>query len=140
MKDRVLKTVVLLLAVSTLISLYVTYSLKTENALLIKEVEKINSEKLSSLLELEECLRQNEKLLKKELVERYAESLIRLRNKIEEGYTPDQEEISNFFDRTEFIISNLGLLDLPQDKASQYVFFVESMRSLLSSFQTQKQE
>jgi hypothetical protein len=133
MKDRIQKIVVILLAVSTVFSVYSAYGLKTENISMTKEVEKINSEKLSSLVELEECLHQNEKLLKKELIERYADSMIRLRNKIEEGYTPDQEEIAGFFDRTEFIISNLGLIDLPQEKASQYVFFVESMRSLLKS-------
>jgi hypothetical protein len=115
-------------------SVYFNIILKKELSILEKEVETLTSQKLSSYLDLEECLKQNEKYLKKELVDKYADSLITLRNKVEEGYVPTDEEIKNFFDRTEFIVDNLELLMLPEKKASQYIYFIESMRDLLKSF------
>ncbi|HDT11681.1 MAG TPA: hypothetical protein ENN58_02960 [bacterium] len=134
MKTRILWIVSVAVIFIFIVLLFKSYNLYKENSLLEKEVVQLNVEKMKSLVDLENCLKQNEQFLKKELIDKYADSMINLRNKIEKGYIPDDAEISNFFDRTEFIVSNLELLELPKEKAAQYIYFIESMRNLLKPF------
>lgn len=134
MKNNTASIIIAILAIICAVLIFLNYTLKKENSGLKDGVKTLTSEKIAAFVELEECLRQNEKFLKKELVDRYTDSLIALRNKVENGYIPADEEIKNFFDRTEFIISNIEFLDLSTEKASQYVYFIESMRNLLKTF------
>ncbi len=136
MKNKGLLAVVVLLAITSVISLSLWYRSTLINLELEKKIEHSDLERISTLAELERCLIQNQKYLKKELIDKYLESMINLRNKIDGGYTPTEKDISNFFERSEFIISNLSLLKLSKDKAMQYISFIESSQNLLKSFST----
>jgi len=133
MKKQFVRIVLLILAVVSVVSIYSVSRYSKKSFELEKENEKLNLERLSTLMELEECLKHNEKLLKRELIEKYVDSMINLRNKIDAGYVPSDEEISHFFDRTEFIISNMEDVGISNEKSRQYIYFIESMRNLLKS-------
>ncbi|HNW81771.1 MAG TPA: hypothetical protein PKG52_02660 [bacterium] len=105
-----------------------------KNSILKNEVAALKNEKIKLLEEHGECLKNKENTLKKELIGKYVESMIALRNKIEKGYVPDNKDMDNFFDRSNYIINNLEVYEPAKEEISQHLIFLSSMKSVLEPF------
>lgn len=134
MEKNISKTVLILLGLSDLLLVFFIVFLFYKNALLEKEVVDLKGERIRILEEHGECLKFKEISLKKELVEKYMESMISLRNKIEKGHVPDKGDLDSFFDRSGYIIDNLEIYEPSKEKITQYLLFIGSMKTLLEPF------
>ena len=103
--NRVFTVILLLAAVVSLVS--TGFSLKKVSSM-EDEINKLKAEKIELLSEHEECLTYKEQSLKKELLTKYLDSIVIILNRIDAGHKPTKEEIDNFYDRTDFIIKNIG--------------------------------
>ena len=134
MDRSVSKTILIMIAVSDMILVSFIVYFVYSNSRLNNEIEQLRSEKIKMLEDHGECLKYKEIALKKELIEKYMESMISLRNKIEQGYVPVKEDIGSFIDRSEYIVDNLEIYEPSKEKISQYLLFIGSMKTLLEPF------
>lgn len=127
---KVLNLLLVLVLILMLASVFFVY----KNSILKNELTILKNEKIKLLEEQGECLKHKESTLKKELIEKYVESMINLRNKIEKGYVPDNKDMNDFFDRSEYIINNLEVYEPAKEEISQHIVFLSSMKSVLEPF------
>lgn len=109
-----------------IISIAVAVKSSKDSLVFSEEIEKLKKDKIVLLAEHEECLKHKELSLKKELINRYLDSMILLVNKIEKGEKATEKELSDYEDRREFIIENLKLLNLTNEEIEQYLLFISS--------------
>ena len=124
----------LFFAVAVLI--FVTVWVYKTNTALKSEIKFLKQEKVKMLEEHEDCLKQKEVSLKKELIRKYVDSMIILRNKIDKGYVPVKQDLDNFFDRSEFILANLKVFEPSKEEITQHLVFISSMKGVLEAFST----
>lgn len=134
MNSKVLKGLLSVVVVLFLVLLYLFSVLKSEKDQMKDEIQQLKEEKIIFLSEHEECLKQKEKSLKKELVDKYVDSMILLINKIENGGVPSESEVISFTDRTEFILDSIKQLDMPKEEATQYLVFLSSAKKSVEPF------
>ena len=72
--------------------------------------------------------------LKRELIDKYIDSMIVLVNKIEKGTNPSEKELSDFNDRVNFILENMELAGVSKEEATQYLLFVSSARKSIEQY------
>ncbi|HPM45907.1 MAG TPA: hypothetical protein PLW78_05370 [bacterium] len=134
MKTTLLKT---FLAITLILLLAVTYLFRQEsemNRKLNEEIIQLKKEKIFVLSEHEECLKHKEMSLKRELIDKYIDSMIVLVNKIEKGTNPSEKELSDFNDRVNFILENMELAGVSKEEATQYLLFVSSARKSIEQY------
>lgn len=127
---KVLNLLLVLVLILMLAAIFFVY----RNSILKNEITVLKNEKIKLLEEQGECLKSKETTLKKELIEKYVESMITLRNKIEKGYIPEKKDMDDFFDRSEYIINNLEVYEPSKEEISQHLVFLSSMKSVLEPF------
>lgn len=101
-----------------------------------EEIKQLKAEKMIFLSEHAECLRHKETVLKKELFEKYIDSMIQLVNKIESGTKPSETELLNFNDRMEFVVENIEHLEFSKNETAQYLIFLSSAKKSVEQFTT----
>jgi len=134
MKTTLLKT---FLAITLILFLAVLYLFRQEsemNRKLNEEIIQLKKEKIFVLFEHEECLKHKEMSLKRELIDKYIDSMIVLVNKIEKGTNPSEKELSDFNDRVNFILENMELAGVSKEEATQYLLFVSSARKSIEQY------
>ncbi|HNW15137.1 MAG TPA: hypothetical protein PLW37_01375 [bacterium] len=134
MKTTLLKT---FLAITLILFLAVLYLFRQEsemNRKLNEEIIQLKKEKIFVLSEHEECLKHKEMSLKRELIDKYIDSMIVLVNKIEKGTNPSEKELSDFNDRVNFILENMELAGVSKEEATQYLLFVSSARKSIEQY------
>ncbi|HOB71038.1 MAG TPA: hypothetical protein PLD55_00910 [bacterium] len=134
MKTTILKT---FLAITLILFLAVLYLFRQEsemNRKLNEEIIQLKKEKIFVLSEHEECLKHKEMSLKRELIDKYIDSMIVLVNKIEKGTNPSEKELSDFNDRVNFILENMELAGVSKEEATQYLLFVSSARKSIEQY------
>ncbi|HQN72408.1 MAG TPA: hypothetical protein PLX56_07375 [bacterium] len=134
MKTTILKT---FLAITLILFLAVLYLFRQEsemNRKLNEEIIQLKKEKIFVLSEHEECLKHKEMSLKRELIDKYIDSMIVLVNKIEKGTNPSEKELSDFNDRVNFILENVELAGVSKEEATQYLLFVSSARKSIEQY------
>jgi hypothetical protein len=104
------------------------------NRKLNEEIIQLKKEKIFVLSEHEECLKHKEMSLKRELIDKYIDSMIVLVNKIEKGTNPSEKELSDFNDRVNFILENMELAGVSKEEATQYLLFVSSARKSIAQY------
>jgi uncharacterized protein YpmS len=125
------KNIIILLSLGSLILLFFHVRALKSNSELQTSLKILKKEKIALLTEHEKCLNDKEASLKKELVDRYLDYMINLRNKIEDGYVPEKKEVKDFSDRSRFIIENMKLLELSTQEATQHLTFLAKMGRLV---------
>lgn len=134
MKSRALALGFFMAASSAVILLcFLLMAIKTKNSLK-NEISTLKKEKISLLAEHEECLKHKEKALKRELVAKYIDSMVSLVNRIEKGDVPTKTDISNFLDRTGFILENIGVIDISKEEAAQYLTYMNAAKNSIDPF------
>ena len=123
--NRVFTVILLLAAVVSLVS--TGFSLKKVSSM-EEEINKLKAEKIALLSEHEECLTYKEQSLKKELLTKYLDSIVILLNRIDAGHKPTKEEIDNFYDRTDFIVNNIGAAAVSKEETSLVLSFIDSAK------------
>ncbi|MBO4711622.1 hypothetical protein J5681_06885 [bacterium] len=123
--NRVFTVILLLAAVVSLVS--TGFSLKKVSSM-EGEINKLKAEKIELLSEHEECLTYKEQSLKKELLTKYLDSIVILMNRIDAGHTPTKEEIDNFYDRTDFIVKNIGSAAVSKEETNIVLTFIDSAK------------
>ncbi|HPA55935.1 MAG TPA: hypothetical protein PLT70_00730 [bacterium] len=134
MKTTILKT---FLAITLILFLAVLYLFRQEsemNRKLNEEIIQLKKEKIFVLSEHEECLKHKEMSLKRELIDKYIDSMIVLVNKIEKGTNPSEKELSDFNDRVNFILENMEFAGVSKEEATQYLLFVSSARKSIEQY------
>lgn len=126
------KTIIILISIGSLILLFFHIRTLQENKKLDIELSILKKEKIALLTEHETCLKDKEVSLKKELIGQYLDYMINLRNKIEDGYKPDKKELTNFTDRSKFIVENMKLLKLTAQETTQHLTFLAKMNKLVN--------
>ncbi|HRZ79671.1 MAG TPA: hypothetical protein P5044_06675 [bacterium] len=134
MEKNVSRTVLIMIGVSDALLVAFTAFLFYSNSQLKDEASRLRAEKIGILEEHGECLKYKENSLKKELIEKYMESMISLRNKVENGYVPGKDDIGSFLDRSSYIMDNLEIYEPSKEKISQYLLFISSMKKILEPF------
>jgi len=117
----------LLFAAVAVVSLVMLRDLRRAAA----EIERLKAEQVKLMEDYRASLEENHKLLTQSLAERYFDALILLRNRIEQGYTPTDEERQKALDRANFIVENMGVLDLPKEEAELRLRFIVVIKNLL---------
>jgi len=125
------KNIIILLSLGSLILLFFHIRALNSNSELQTNLKILKKEKIALLTEHEKCLNDKEESLKKELVGRYLDYMINLRNKIEDDYIPGKKEIKDFSDRSKFIVDNMKLLKLTTEEATQHLTFLAKMGNLV---------
>jgi len=125
------KTIIILLSLGSLILLFFHIRAIKSNSELQTNLKILKKEKIALLTEHEKCLNDKEESLKRELVGRYLDYMINLRNKIEDGYVPEEKEVKSFSDRSKFIVDNMKLLELTTEEATQHLTFLAKMGNLV---------
>ena len=123
--NRVFTVILLLAAVVSLVS--TGFSLKKVSSM-EGEINKLKAEKIELLSEHEECLTYKEQSLKKELLTKYLDSIVILMNRIDAGHIPTKEEIDNFYDRTDFIVKNIGSAAVSKEETNIVLTFIDSAK------------
>lgn len=123
--NRVFTVILLLAAVVSLVS--TVFSLKKVSSM-EDEVNQLRAEKIALLSEHEECLTYKEQSLKKELLAKYLDSIVILMNRIDAGHVPTKEETDNFYDRTDFIVKNIGDAAVSKEEANLVLTFIDSAK------------
>lgn len=123
--NRVFTVILLLAAVVSLVS--TGFSLKKVSSM-EEEINKLKAEKIELLSEHEECLTYKEQSLKKELLTKYLDSIVIILNRIDAGHKPTKEEIDNFYDRTDFIIKNIGDAAVSKEETNLVLSFIDSAK------------
>ena len=123
--NRVFTVILLLAAVVSLVS--TGFSLKKVSSM-EDEINKLKAEKIELLSEHEECLTYKEQSLKKELLTKYLDSIVIILNRIDAGHKPTKEEIDNFYDRTDFIIKNIGDAAVSKEETNLVLTFIDSAK------------
>ncbi len=117
----------ILFAAVAIVSLIMLYYLRRTSA----EVERLKAEQVKLMEDYKEALEENHKLLTQSLAERYFDALIVLRNRIEQGYVPTDEERLKALDRATFIVENMKALDLSKEEAELRLKFIVVLKNLL---------
>lgn len=123
--NRIFTVILLLAAIASLVS--TVFSLKKVSSM-EDEINRLKAEKIELLSEHEECLTYKEKSLKKELLSKYLDSIVILLNRIDAGHKPTEEEVSNFYDRTDFIIKNIDSAAVSKEETNLVLSFIDSAR------------
>ncbi len=123
--NRIFTVILLTAAVVLLIS--TVFSLKKVSSM-DDEINRLKAEKLELLSEHEECLVYKEKSLKKELLSKYLDSIVILLNRIDAGHQPTEEEIANFYDRTDFIVKNIDSASVSKEETNLVLSFIDSAK------------
>ena len=134
------KTIIILLSLGSLILLFFHIRALKSNSELQTGLKILKKEKIALLTEHEKCLNDKEESLKKELVGRYLDYMVNLRNKIEDGYIPEEKEIKNFSDRSKFIVDNMSLLKLTTEEATQHLTFLAKIGHLVDELSKKQPE
>lgn len=116
-----------LFAVAAIVSLVMLRDLRRSSA----EIERLKAEQVKLMEDYKEALEENHKLLTQSLAERYFDALIVLRNRIEQGYVPTDEERLKALDRATFIVENMKALDLAKEEAELRLKFIVVLKNLL---------
>jgi len=95
------------------------------------EIERLKTSQVKLLEDYKAALEENHKLLTQSLSERYFDSLIMLRNRIEQGYVPTEEEREKALDRAAFLVENMNVLELPPVEADLRLKFIDVMKEKL---------
>ena len=117
----------ILLIVSVAAVVYAAVSMKKMSAK-DAEIASLKAEKIALLSEHEECLTYKEQSLKKELLTKYLDSIVILLNRIDAGHMPSKDEIDNFYDRTDFIIKNIGSAAVSKEETNLVLTFIDSAK------------
>jgi hypothetical protein len=123
--NRVFTAILLIAAIVSLVS--TVFSLKKVSSM-EEEIDRLKAEKITLLSEQEECLTYKEQSLKKELLTKYLDSIVILLNKIDAGHTPTKEETDNFYDRTDFIVQNIGAAAVSKEETALVLTFIDSAK------------
>ncbi|HNT26659.1 MAG TPA: hypothetical protein PKH10_00645 [bacterium] len=126
--DRAARLLAVLLACAVALSIYLYFSLSRTRA----ELQTARQEQMKLMGDYKAALEDNHKLLTRSLSERYLDSLIDLRNRIEHGATVNDEEKKQALDRASFIVDNMGSLDLPPEEAKLRLQFLVTVKNLLA--------
>lgn len=129
--DKYSKNTIILISLGSLILLFFHIRALKSNSELQTGLKILKKEKIALLTEHERCLNDKEESLKKELVGRYLDYMINLRNKIEGGYVPEPKEVEDFSDRSEFILDNMKLLKLTTEETTRHLTFLAKMGELV---------
>ncbi len=116
-----------LFAALVVVSLVMIRDLRRASA----EIERLKAEHFKLMEDYKVSLEENHKLLTQSLAERYFDALILLRNRIEQGYAPTDEERGKAFDRATFIVENMKELDLSKEEAELRLKFIVTLKHLL---------
>ena len=138
--NRYSKTIIILISIGSLVLLFFHIKTLRTNSELKTKLKILKKEKIALLTEHESCLKEKEQNLKKELLGQYLDYMINLRNKIENGYIPKEKEISNFTDRSKFVVDNMGLLKLTAEETTQHLSFLAKMSKLLNEISEKEPE
>lgn len=128
------KTMFVMLLFAVAVMIFVTTWFYKTNIMLKSEINSLKHEKVKMLEEHADCLKHKEVSLKKELIQKYVDSMIILRNKIDKGYVPVKQDLDNFFDRSEFILANLQVFEPSKEEITQHLVFISSMKGVLEVF------
>lgn len=123
--NRIFTVILLLAAIVSLVS--TVFSLKKVSSM-DDEINKLRAEKIELLSEHEECLTYKEKSLKKELLSKYLDSIVILLNRIDAGHKPTEDEIANFYDRTDFIAKNIDSAAVSKEETNLVLSFIDSAK------------
>lgn len=129
--DKYSKNIIILISLGSLILLFFHIRALKSNSELQTGLKILKKEKIALLTEHERCLNDKEESLKKELVGRYLDYMINLRNKIEGGYVPEPKEVEDFSDRSKFILDNMKLLKLTTEETTRHLTFLAKMGELV---------
>ncbi|MBP5591217.1 hypothetical protein J6Y50_05090 [bacterium] len=119
--------VIFLVVISVAAVVYAAVSMKKMSAK-DAEIASLKAEKIALLSEHEECLTYKEQSLKKELLTKYLDSIVILLNRIDAGHMPTKDEIDNFYDRTDFIIKNIGSAAVSKEETNLVLTFIDSAK------------
>lgn len=123
--NRIFTVILLLAAIVSLVS--TVFSLKKVSSM-DDEINRLRAEKIELLSEHEECLTYKEKSLKKELLSKYLDSIVILLNRIDAGHKPTEDEIANFYDRTDFIAKNIDSAAVSKEETNLVLSFIDSAK------------
>ena len=125
------KNLVFVLCAALLVSLVcIGFNLKRISSL-NDELNRMKAEKIELLSEHEECLSYKEQSLRKELISKYLDSIMLLANKAEKGYKPTEKEMSDFYERADFIAENIKSIGASPEEATLVVSFVDAAKKTL---------
>lgn len=123
--NRFFTIILLLAAIVSLVS--TVFSLKKVSSM-DDEINRLRAEKIELLSEHEECLTYKEKSLKKELLSKYLDSIVIFLNRIDAGHKPTEDEVANFYDRTDFIIKNIDSAAVSKEETNLVLSFIDSAK------------
>lgn len=103
-----------------------------------KENEKLREKNVTLLEEHKQLLEENNVMIRRELINKYIDFMIDLRNKIDSKIILSDKDITLFFDRAEFIVENLGVLKLKKDEAKQYLEFISMIKDKIKGLPDRK--
>lgn len=126
--DRARRLFAALAVCFALLALYLFFSLSQTRA----ELQTARQEQMKLMDDYKATLEDNHRLLTRNLSERYLDSLIDLRNRIEHGATVSDDEKKQALDRASFIVENMGTLDLPPEEAKLRLQFLVTVKNLLA--------
>lgn len=122
------KILTVVLALITVVSIIAVVANMKKVSSMEDEINKLKAEKIDLLSEHEECLTYKEQSLKKELLTKYLDSIVILLNRIDAGHKPTKEEIDNFYDRTDFIVKNIGTAAVSKEETNLVLTFIDSAK------------
>lgn len=130
MKKKFL-VVTVIISVGLVVSLALNFLYGSRISSLESEINKLKKDKIELLSEHEECLTFKEQALKKELLSKYLESMMALLDKTEKGYKPSEKEISDFYERADFIIQNVNSIKISKEELGLVRTFIDSAKKSL---------
>ncbi len=110
-------------------------TIKKELAITKDELIVQKKEHVKTLEELKKSLEENAVCLKRDLVRRYLDYILELRNKIDSGFQTEKSDADEFTKRADFIVENLGTLELSNAEATLYLSFISSLRKTIEESQ-----
>ena len=128
MKNTVIIVLIFLLALSIALNFFS----RKEIASLAEENAVLKTDKISLLSEHEECLIFKEQTLKKELLSKYLDWIMALANKVENGYEPTTSDLSDFKDRTGFILENVSRIGISKEETNLILAFIDAAKNTIS--------
>lgn len=137
------KILMMSLIAAVVLFIAVLFLLKQEreiNSSLNDEIIQLKKEKIFVLSEHEECLKHKEMSLKRELIDKYIDSMIVLVNRIEKGTDPSEKELSDFNDRVNFILENMEHSDISKEEATQNLLFISSAKKAVEPYIRKNQD
>jgi hypothetical protein len=136
MKTKILMMSLIAAVVLFLAVLYLFRQERETNIKLNDEIIQLKKEKIFVLSEHEECLKHKEMSLKRELIDKYIDSMIVLVNRIEKGTAPSEKELSDFNDRVNFILENMEHAGVSKEEATQNLLFISSAKKAIEPYVT----